>query len=116
MEANLGVLAFKIRVLLQKLVIICATRAGANFRVLSFKISVLRPYDLDIVSVWDQRCTSKISYRMSVEIRQKKVANRRVKLQSLWESFVCVEKVMSQVDTINAILSTKTLKKSMSFT
>ena len=49
--ANLGVLAFKIRVLRQKLVIICATRAGANFRVLAFKVSVLRPDDLDIVSV-----------------------------------------------------------------
>ena len=49
--ANLGVLAFKIRVLRQKLVIICATHAGAIFRVLSFKIRVLRPDDLDIVSV-----------------------------------------------------------------
>ena len=41
MEANLGVLACKIRVLRQKLVIICATRAGAILGVLACKISVL---------------------------------------------------------------------------
>ena len=41
-EANLGVLAFKINVLRQKLVIICVTRAGANLGVLAFKIKVLR--------------------------------------------------------------------------
>ena len=40
--ANLGVFAFKIKVLSQKLVIICATLAGVNLRVLAFKISVLR--------------------------------------------------------------------------
>ena len=38
---NLGVLAAKIRVWRQKIVIICAIRAGANLRVLMFKISVL---------------------------------------------------------------------------
>ena len=37
----LGVLAFKIGVLRQKLVIICATRSGAKLGVLEFKISVL---------------------------------------------------------------------------
>ena len=40
--ANLGVLACKISVLRQKLVIICANRAAVNFGVLAFKISVLR--------------------------------------------------------------------------
>ena len=33
--ANLNVLAFKIGVLHQKLVVICASRAGANLRVLA---------------------------------------------------------------------------------
>ena len=41
-EANLGVLAFKISFLRQKLVIICATRAGAKFGIWAFKISILR--------------------------------------------------------------------------
>ena len=40
--ANLGVLAFKISVLRQKLVIIFTTCAGAKLGVLGFKISVLR--------------------------------------------------------------------------
>ena len=40
LEAKLGVLAFKISILRQKLVIICATRAGANLGVLAFKIRV----------------------------------------------------------------------------
>ena len=42
MGANLGVLACKISVLRQKIVIICATRVGAILRVLACKISVLR--------------------------------------------------------------------------
>ena len=42
-EANLGVLQAKISDLRQKLVIICATRAGADLGVLAAKISVLRP-------------------------------------------------------------------------
>ena len=40
--ANLGALAFIIKVLRQKLVIICATLAEVNLRVLAFTISVLR--------------------------------------------------------------------------
>ena len=39
---ELGVLALKTIVLRQNLVIICANRAGANLRSLTFKISVLR--------------------------------------------------------------------------
>ena len=39
---NLGVLAAKISVFRQKLVIICATRARPKLRVFAFKISVLR--------------------------------------------------------------------------
>ena len=42
LREQIYILAFKIRVLRQKLVIICATRAGANLRVSEFKISVLR--------------------------------------------------------------------------
>ena len=38
-EPNLGVLHFQIGILPQKLVIICATHAGAIIRVLTFKIS-----------------------------------------------------------------------------
>ena len=38
--ANLGILAFKISVLRQKLVIMCATRAGEILSILAFKISV----------------------------------------------------------------------------
>ena len=41
-KANLRVLAVKIRIFRQKLVILCATRAGPKVRVLAFKISVLR--------------------------------------------------------------------------
>ena len=40
--SKIHVLAFKIRVLRQKLVIICTTRAGENLGVLADKISVLR--------------------------------------------------------------------------
>ena len=40
-KKKLRVLAFKISDLRQKLVIICATRAGAKLGVLAFKISVL---------------------------------------------------------------------------
>ena len=39
---NLGVLAFQINISLQKLVILCATRAEVNLGVLGFKISILR--------------------------------------------------------------------------
>ena len=39
--ANLGVFAFKISVLRQK-VVICPTHAGANLGILAFKIKVLR--------------------------------------------------------------------------
>ena len=42
MGSNLGVLASKISVLRQKLVINCATRVGANLGVLACKVSVLR--------------------------------------------------------------------------
>ena len=41
-RANFGFLACKISVLSQKIVIICATRAGGNLGVLEAKISVLR--------------------------------------------------------------------------
>ena len=41
MEADLGVLAYKISVLTQKLVILCATSAGANLDNLAFKIYIL---------------------------------------------------------------------------
>ena len=40
--ANLGVLAFKISVLRQELVIVCATRAGVNLGHLAFQINILR--------------------------------------------------------------------------
>ena len=40
--SNLGILTCKISVLRQKLVNICATRAGAIFDVLACRISVLR--------------------------------------------------------------------------
>ena len=38
----MGVFSFKISILPQKLVIICATRTGAHLGVLEFKINVLR--------------------------------------------------------------------------
>ena len=41
-EKNLGILECKISVLRQNLVIICATRAGANLGVLAFKIRFYR--------------------------------------------------------------------------
>ena len=41
-EANVCVLEFKISVLRQKLIFICATRTGANLGNSAFKISVLR--------------------------------------------------------------------------
>ena len=40
--ANLGVLAFKISFLRQKLVIICANHAGVNLGYLAFQINILR--------------------------------------------------------------------------
>ena len=41
-EPKFGVLAFKISILCQKLVIICATRAEVDLGVLAFKINILR--------------------------------------------------------------------------
>ena len=79
--ANLGVLAFKIRVLRQKLVIICATHAGVIFRVYRLK-SVFYVQMISIESAFKiSVLRQKLITVMPVQIRQKKGPNWRVVMQ-----------------------------------